>query len=220
MGKPETHAVALSLFAFMCDDVNDLSSTLNRAVLHLRFKGLTAATAMRITVSRSFAPRKPKPFTWRQTAFGFSSAQFCHSSHPVWKGGLLDLCEIRFLPQKNSIYCPLHAVFFTPYCLSGLLDHLCHFLREGVKNCAVQIIASVPIWCSHICCISILLGTLVRCQLLVLFMYAHFLFQSWFLICPCAFSKITLYCTFKTIIPRACLENVPTSSFTTANKKK
>lgn len=152
-------------------------AALNQPVLHRRFKGLTGATAMRITVSGSFAPRKPKPFMWRQTAFGFSSSQFCYSSHPVRRGGLFDLCEIRFLLQKSSIYCPLHAVFFLSWLPERLVGSFVS-LFVGVKNCAVQIIASVRIQCSQICCISILLKTLVRCQLLVLFMYAHFFFQE------------------------------------------
>lgn len=36
-GKPETLVVPLSPFAFMCDDVNDLSSALNQALLQFFF---------------------------------------------------------------------------------------------------------------------------------------------------------------------------------------
>lgn len=104
------------------------------------------------------------------------SPQRRHSSHPVKRGGLFDLCEIRFLLQKCSIYCPLHAVFSSLSWLPERIVASFVSLSEGVKNCAVQIIASVPIWCSHICCISTLLRTLVRCQLLVLFMNALFFF--------------------------------------------
>lgn len=119
-GKPETLVVPLSPFAFMCDDVNDLSSALNQALLQFFFCLKWLQWPLWESQSReSLQPEKLKPFRWCQTVcvsvlyrspfFSFLG-EILFTVQSGRRRVLQWFCKIWFLIQRRFIYSLLHAI--------------------------------------------------------------------------------------------------------------